>query len=405
MRLFTWVRLPEAGTVLAGELATTDADSQGRFEAEFEYAPGWLEHGGGFDLDPASLPRGARGARYRAHGFVPPLGIFNDALPDAWGRRILRLKIAPGADRSDPALLAALGAGGLGAMAFGPHAKAPVPPNTSPTESLPELLDAAGALERGELPDDHHFRRLLDGPTPGGARPKALVHDADGEWIAKFASRDDGAHDVVGLEAACMRMARVARIQVPATRLARIGPRRALLVERFDVTPPGGRRHMVSFRLLMKESHGRQAIAYGELADALRRHSANPVEDLARLFRQMTFNAAIGNVDDHSRNFAMVRDVDGWRLSPAFDLLPDHVGRREHALAFLRGYHCPGRADLVEVARQWNVVRAPAIIDEVAAAASEFRRACVELEVGGGESRDRIALDIDRRIAALGVSS
>lgn len=402
IRLIVWMRLPEGGIAEAGELAASSTDAQGHFKAEFEYSQEWLENRTGFDIDPASLPRGARGARYAAEGFVPPLGVFLDALPDAWGRRILRLRSAVGADRSDPALLGTMGAGGLGALAFAVPAKPPVAPPASPTEALRELLEAADALERGDLPDTHRFRRLLEGPTPGGARPKALVHDESSEWIAKFPSRDDGPHDIVGLEATCMSLAHSARIQVPKTRIVKVGPRRALLVERFDITPPGGRRHMVSLRLLCKESPGRQAIAYGELADAVRRYSAHPAEDLARLFRQMTFNAAIGNVDDHSRNFAMVRDVPGWRLSPAFDLLPDHTGRREHALAFLHGYTCPTRADLLTVARRWDVDSAAGAIDEVAAAASGFRQLAARLDVGGGEAQERVAADIDRRIALLG---
>jgi hypothetical protein len=35
--------------------------------------------------------------------------------------------------------------------------------------------------------------------APGGARPKALVHDDSGEWLAKFTSRArDAAYDVTG---------------------------------------------------------------------------------------------------------------------------------------------------------------------------------------------------------------
>jgi len=401
MRLFVWARLPEGGIAHAGELATTAADLQGHFDAEFEYAAAWLDRSAGFDLDPASLPRNARGARHRARGFIPPLGIFGDALPDAWGRRLLRLKVGADGDRSDPGLLAALGAGGLGALAFAPPSEPPAAPSAAPAQSLRELLEAAADLERGALPDGHRFRRLLEGPTPGGARPKALVHDEGTQWIAKFPSRDDGPHDVVGLEAVCMALASEAGIQVPATRLVRVGTRRALLVERFDVTAPGGRRHMVSFRLPLKESPGRQALAYGELADAIRRYSASPVEDQARLYRQMAFNAAIGNVDDHSKNFAMIRDVGGWRLSPAFDLLPDHVERREHALAFLDGYAAPTRAQLLAVARQWKVASAEAHIGAVLAAVRAFRRAAARLGVAGGPAFDRIAADIERRIGLL----
>ena len=35
----------------------------------------------------------------------------------------------------------------------------------------------------------------------------------------------------------------------------------------------------------------------------------------------MCFNVIIGNRDDHARNFAFIYD-NGWRFSPAYDLLP-----------------------------------------------------------------------------------
>ena len=35
----------------------------------------------------------------------------------------------------------------------------------------------------------------------------------------------------------------------------------------------------------------------------------------------MCFNVLIENKDDHAKNFAFIYE-DGWRLSPAYDLLP-----------------------------------------------------------------------------------
>jgi serine/threonine-protein kinase HipA len=34
------------------------------------------------------------------------------------------------------------------------------------------------------------------------------------------------------------------------------------------------------------------------------------------------FNAAVTNNDDHPRNHALLRHADGWRLAPAYDLVP-----------------------------------------------------------------------------------
>ena len=49
----------------------------------------------------------------------------------------------------------------------------------------------------------------------------------------------------------------------------------------------------------------------------------------------MVFNAAVTNNDDHPRNHALLRRQKGWRLSPAYDLMPAPVvsiERRDLAL-------------------------------------------------------------------------
>jgi serine/threonine-protein kinase HipA len=67
----------------------------------------------------------------------------------------------------------------------------------------------------------------------------------------------------------------------------------------------------------------------------------------------MTFNAMTGNTDDHLRNHAFLRDRQGWRLSPAYDLNPNHepIERRTHAMAFLPGESKPSLELCKEAAR------------------------------------------------------
>src|SRR3546814_15208685 len=64
------------------------------------------------------------------------------------------------------------------------------------------------------------------------------------------------------------------------------------------------------------------------LAENLRRWSDKPEADCAELFRRMVFNAAVTNNDDHPRNHALLRRQKGWRLSPAYDLVPAPVVSR-----------------------------------------------------------------------------
>jgi serine/threonine-protein kinase HipA len=71
------------------------------------------------------------------------------------------------------------------------------------------------------------------------------------------------------------------------------------------------------------------------MADNLRRWSDKPEADCTELFRRMVFNAAVTNNDDHPRNHALLRRQKGWRLSPAYDLVPAPVvslERRDLAL-------------------------------------------------------------------------
>jgi serine/threonine-protein kinase HipA len=76
------------------------------------------------------------------------------------------------------------------------------------------------------------------------------------------------------------------------------------------------------------------------LADKLRRWSDKPEADCAELFKRMVFNAAVTNNDDHPRNHALLRRQKGWRLSPAYDLVPTPVISRERRdLALTVGHY------------------------------------------------------------------
>jgi len=403
-RLYVWVRLPDGSARLAGELGTTDPTAAGRFESEFEYAAEWSTDSRAFPLDPVSLPLQPLGRRFQAEQLQPPVSVFDDALPDDWGRRLLARSLSlEGRTPSPPEMLLALQGGGPGALMFTETQSPPGSAATLPTRSLASLLRAASQFEAGTLPPGDQFRKLLEGSSrAGGARPKALVHDDVGEWLAKFPSRSrDGIFDVVGLEATCLELARRASLVVPDARLQTVGKRRVLLVRRFDVTENGGRNHMISMRTLCRERPGIYVTSYTDLALVLRRHSASPAEDIAALFRHMAFNAAVGNVDDHLKNFWMLNGPSGYRLAPAFDLVPDVAERREHTLSFQHEYGCPTRDTLLAVAKEWQVARAESCLDEVIEAVRRFRATARRLEVRGRKGLDLICADVRRRVELL----
>jgi len=403
-RIFVWVQRADGTIHRVGELAMTAPDpSSGRFESEFEYTRAWVSAAGAFALDPVSLPLDTA-RRFRAEMLYPPLAVFDDALPDDWGRRLLAAAIiADGGTPATTEMLLRMRGGGTGALIFTSTDAAPRPDQSVPSTALSSLLEAAAQFEAGTLAPGDEFRRLLEGSSrAGGARPKALVHDESGEWLAKFPSRArDDAYDVVGLEATCLALARRAGLAVPEARLQAIGAGRVLMVKRFDVSAEGGRYHMVSLRTLCKERPGLYVHAYADLAQVLRKHSASPADDLAALYRQMVFNAAIGNVDDHLKNFWMLALPGGFRLAPAFDLVPDISGRGEHTLSMSHGFACPTGAEAIAVAAEWGVPGAARIVPDVVTAASAFATTARRLKVRHPVSLRKVCADVRRRTLLL----
>ena len=198
-----------------------------------------------------------------------------------------------------------------------------------------------------------------------------------------------------------MSLARHARLEVPECRLQTIGARRVFMVKRFDVTAPGGRYHMVSLSTLCKERPGIYVHSYSDLAHVLRKHSAAPEEDLAALYRHMVFNAAIGNVDDHLKNFWMLARPGGFRLAPAFDLVPDISGRGEHTLSFRHDFSCPLHAEMVALAAEWGVAGAERIVQDVVNATKTFSTLARRLKVRHAGSLQKVCADVRRRTELL----
>ena len=106
----------------------------------------------------------------------------------------------------------------------------------------------------------------------------------------------------------------------------------------------------------------------------VRKYSCDPLQDAGLLFRQMVFNAVVGNTDDHLKNFIMLYDKkQGWHLSPAFDLIPD-IGRRgEHVLFFDWDTYFPGRGKLEALGRRWGIRYADHVVAEVFDAVASWK--------------------------------
>lgn len=366
--------LPDRLQIKCGEIVTTSRDSKGQIRGAFRYTPEYLQHDRAFPLDPGELPLTSNEFEtIRPQGIF---GVFEDALPDDWGRRLLVRKAnLSHREQTEPKLLEVLGNNGMGALSFRSENSDPDSEVSADIAELEALLELSVKYDAGEQLNDEEFNFLaIHGSSPGGARPKTLVQKKDKTlWIAKFPQIND-TFRVEQIEAATLHLASLSGLDVPEFEIHDFGSRKALLVKRFDVSEIGGRYHMISMQSLLK-AHGYYFAGYDDIFNAVQKYSVRPSEDVPAFFRQMVFNAATGNTDDHLKNFCMLHKEAGFMLSPVYDILPDIHGKRFHTLSFPlgAGETAPDRSVLLKYAENRNIKNPDQILDDVIKAVSGWK--------------------------------
>lgn len=167
-----------------------DISENGRATSAFRYNQEYLARADAFALDPVSLP--LQTGNFSSER--PLFGVFEDSLPDDWGRKLLvRMHKVPRNDQNTPQLLLLLGNTGMGALSFFDQDR-PLPPQSDTSIlNLSALVDAAEKYERGDIPEVELALLFSAGSSPGGARPKAVVFDESSttHFLAKFPSVKD----------------------------------------------------------------------------------------------------------------------------------------------------------------------------------------------------------------------
>ena len=320
---------------------------QGVTTGRFVYGRSYLARSNAVEIDPVELKLGSQ--TYETVRMKGMFGALRDAGPDYWGRRIIE-KHAGLPELGELDYLLHSPDDRAGALGFGLGQTPPAPLRRfNQTIDLGRLQVLADALVRDEpRASDTDAAALaqveellLVGTSMGGARPKAVVEDKDGLWLAKF-NRPDDKWNMARVEHAMLTLGRACGLEVAESCVATVGNREVLLVKRFDrEKAPDGyyRSRMISALTLLRADESpqtRDRWSYVLLAEELRRLSAQPRRDAAELFRRMTFNALISNIDDHPRNHAVIALDREWRLSPAYDLTPSSpvsIERRDLAMA------------------------------------------------------------------------
>jgi len=325
--LYLWWTGDRARPVLIGELAMVRA-SRG---VSLRYAASW--RAAGFSLS-EDLP--LIDTEFLPSSKETAAGAVDDARPDRWGERVIRVLDKP-PRLSLMEYLYFAGDERFGALGVSTSKDQYLPRRLGP---LPELVDVAQIDElvkkvaAGEPVPAEQRRLIAPGATMGGARPKSLLNIGGEQWVLKFSEPGEYV-DMPLIEHAAMTLAELAHIRVAATQPIALARGHAVAVKRFDRTyggDGGRRRHALSANVALKAAG--EGLGYPELAQLLRRRGVAESllgrAQMAELFRRMVFNILIDNTDDHEKNHALLMNDRGeYELSPAFDVLPSG-----HALGY-----------------------------------------------------------------------
>jgi serine/threonine-protein kinase HipA len=344
-----------ARAVPVGELIF-EADGT-RETSAFTYHDSWRALERAFPLSP-DMPLGAAPFYGRRDGERSALPLpMTDTAPDSWGRKIIELLRGTQYLTELDYLLESDDRLRIGALRYfdglGAEATALAPPradgvNVPRLHDLDEVIRQARAFE--EDPAGYARRRaeLVGGDllaeavgSLGGARPKVNARDTEGAlWIVKLPKIDDD-YAVARAEVMTLRLARDVGIDACVADILNTSQRfPAALIRRFDRV---GADHMDRVPFISAQTFlglgGTSASSYEDLAMAMRRHCVDPTGQIAELYRRMVFGILIRNTDDHLRNHGFLRAPGGWRLSPAFDINPEHRagGRMQTAISEIHG--------------------------------------------------------------------
>ncbi len=330
--------------ILVGTLAKTPE----RVVA-FEYDLDWLNNG--FSISPFSLPLIKKVFIPKYEPFDGLFGVFNDSLPDGWGRLLvdrlfLKNKINP-VEIDNLNRLAVVQESGMGALTYKPEHRFQTENDVSNLDILAQ--ECSKILESQNSDNLDELFQL--GGSSGGARPKILTSIDNEDWIIKFPSSIDP-KNIGEKEYQYSLCAKDCGINMTETKLFPSEICSGYFgIKRFD-RKNGKKVHMVSASGLLETSHRLPNLDYNLLMKLTLELTRN-YEDIEQLFRLMCFNVFAHNRDDHSKNFSFMYDNNKkeWHLSPAYDLTYSSSFNGEHATTINGEGKNPNLDDILAVAK------------------------------------------------------
>lgn len=331
----------------------------------FEYDPRWLAEG--FSISPLELPLKTGLFLAKATPLYGDFGIFEDSLPDGYGRYLLHKALMREGidDRNLTAIerLSIVGNRGMGALTYEPETII----STGEEITDFDLLQEKALEVLKEQQDTDAGLLLYNSGNSGGCRPKAVFSDAEGQWLVKFRHTYDPKN--MGLqEYHYNEIARKCGIDVPDFKLTN---GKYFTTKRFDLTVDGERIHTATAGGLLCLSLSEPVLDYSNLL-ALTGYITQNAKYVEEMYRRMVFNYLTDNKDDHCKNFSYLvrKDSNGkfiWHLAPAYDLTLCTEGYNGQHATSVNSTGSPSLQDFIAVGIKikMNEKRCREIFDEV----------------------------------------
>lgn len=317
----------------------------------FEYSSEFLNNG--FSISPLSLPLEKRLFIPKDYNtFQGLFGVFNDSLPDGWGRLIVdRFLKSKGINIGSINVLDRLAIAGdycMGALEYKPAFY-----EISIDNSIYDLdilsNECLNLLKDRECNNIDELFNLS--ASSGGARPKVLVKYNNQQWIIKFRNHSDMEESGV-MEYEYNSIAKECGIEVPEFKLFPSKYNGGYFgVKRFD-REDNKKIHMISSSALLETSHRIYNLDYNILLK-LTKKITKSMEEVKKMFKLMVFNIFSHNRDDHAKNFSFIYNENEkvYKLSPAYDLTYSNSYNFEHACMVNGKGNNITDGDILEVAK------------------------------------------------------
>ena len=367
----------------------------------FEYDASFIASG--IELSPIKLPLRPGISVADTTIFDGLFGVFNDSLPDGWGRLLLDRTVEKyGIHRGqlNPLdRLAYVGRHGMGALSYEPEL------GLENTDDVPLALDRiaeeSAAVLAGE--NEEVFEELLRlNGSSSGARPKIVAQVSTDKkriihgqqelqsgfehWMIKFPTSQD-VRDVGAIEYAYSLMAKDAGVEMPETHLFRTKRNKYFGTKRFD-RDGDARIHMHSLGGLIHADHRSPSLDYDTVLRVTLALTRN-IQDAEKAYALACFNVLAHNRDDHVKNFSFLLNArNEWIFAPAYDLVFSYGPGGEQSMLVMGEGRNPGTTQLQALGKQHGIKNAPEILAKVERAVANWPRYAELADVSRKSTKD-----------------